>query len=156
MANANAFIRAHHRHHQPVRAFQRYFQLGVAADGKLVGIAIVGPPVARMLDRRTICEVSRCCTDGTPHAASLLYAAAARIARDLGYQRIQTYVLAEESGVSLRAAGWEIDATTTGKPWAHHEVRQLRLDGSTRRQDQPTGDKVRWARALATPQRRPA
>ena len=142
LREANAYVRAHHRHHQPVRGCR--FTIGAAEGERLCGVVIVGMPVARAVDFRTTCEVTRCCTDGTRHVASLLYAAAARAARAMGYQAIQTYTLAEESGISVRAAGWRFDADVRGKPWAHNEVRQLRLDGTTRRQDQPTGDKQRW------------
>jgi hypothetical protein len=144
---ANAFIRQHHRHHQPVRGCR--FVLGAARDGVCVGVLIASRPVARLVDATRTVEVARCCTDGTPNACSFLYGAAARIARAMGYARIQTYLLAEESGVSLRAAGWQIDAHTRGHRWDPLEAAQLFLDGSTRRRDQPETDKVRWARVLA-------
>lgn len=147
LREANAFVRAHHRHHQPVRRAR--FQLAAWQAEVLVGVAICGRPVARAYDPLRVLEVTRLCTDGTKNACSLLYAAAARVAREMGFERVQTYVLAEESGVSLRAAGWALVGETAGGAWHHAEEPQLRLDGGTRRQDQPAGPKRRWAKILA-------
>lgn len=82
------------------------FALGVADDDKLVGVAVVGRPIARHLDDKATLEVTRTCTDGTRNANSLLYATAWRITRELGYTRLITYTEAGESGASLRAAGF--------------------------------------------------
>jgi hypothetical protein len=147
LRSANAFIRAHHRHHKPARGCR--FVLAATADGRVVGVLIAGRPVARGVNPAQVLEVTRCCTDGTPNACSFLYGAAARIARAMGYRRIQTYLLAEESGASLRASGWQRDGDVSGRPWDHSSERQLFLDGTTRRQDQPTSAKARWARELA-------
>lgn len=62
-------------------------------------------------------EVNRLCTDGTKNACSFLYAAAARAARAMGYQRIITYTLDTEGGVSLRAAGWHCAGRAGGTAW---------------------------------------
>ncbi len=105
---AGDFVAAHHRHHQ--RPAGGLYAVGVATDEVLVGVAIVGRPVARMLDNGQTAEVTRCCTDGTPHACSMLYAAAWRAARALGYTRLITYTQAGEPGTSLRAAGWRVIA----------------------------------------------
>lgn len=73
-ADACAFVEAWHRHHGPPVGHK--FSLGVAADEVLVGVAIVGRPLARHFDDGRTLEVTRVATDGTPHAASMLYAAA--------------------------------------------------------------------------------
>lgn len=74
LREANAFVRTYHRHHGPVVGWK--FGVGVEDEaGRLVGVAIAGRPVARMLDDGRTLEVLRCCTDGTPHVASMLYAA---------------------------------------------------------------------------------
>lgn len=86
---ARAFITTHHRHHPPPPGIK--FAVGVAADGHLVGVAIVGRPVARHLDDGRTAEVTRTCTDGTTNANSALYGAAWRAARALGYRRLVTY-----------------------------------------------------------------
>lgn len=98
------FIAAHHRHHRPPQGMK--FTLGVAAKGTVVGVAVVGRPIARHLDDGLTAEVTRTYTDGTPNANSALYAAAWRAARALGYQRLITYTEQGESGASLRAAGF--------------------------------------------------
>lgn len=85
LAEANAFVAEHHRHHKPVRGHK--FSLGCMVDGQLVGVAIVGRPVSRYLDDGLTLEVNRLCTDGTQNACSFLYGAAARAARTIGYRK---------------------------------------------------------------------
>src|SRR5678815_3290523 len=97
----NALVAKLHRHHKPVQGHR--FSIGVEHEGKLVGGASVGRPVARMTNQRTVLEVTRLVTDGTKHACSMLYSAAARIGRELGYEKIQTFILAQEPGTSLIA-----------------------------------------------------
>lgn len=142
LAEANALVAKFHRHHFPVVGHR--FSIGCAdADGVLHGAAIVGRPVARKVNHRTCVEVTRLVTDGTPHACSLLYAAAARVARELGYSRIQTYILDTEPGTSLRAAGWQLEGVAGGGDWSNNGTRE-------RRRDQPETRKGRWARTLRT------
>jgi hypothetical protein len=102
------FVAMWHRHHQPPVGHK--FSIGVAAGEKLVGVAMVGRPVARHLDDGRTLEVNRTATDGTPNANSLLYGAAWRAAKALGYRRLITYTQAGESGASLRGAGWTVVA----------------------------------------------
>jgi hypothetical protein len=102
---ANAFVRAHHRHHGAVVGHK--FSIAVSDGVKVCGVAIVGRPVARMLDDGWTLEVTRVATDGTKNACSALYAACWRAARAMGYRRVVTYILSEESGVSVSAAGWK-------------------------------------------------
>jgi hypothetical protein len=94
---------AHHRHHRPPRGMK--FAIGVAEDGLLVGVATVGRPVARHLDDGQTVEVTRPCTLGAANANSMLYGAAWRATRAMGYRRLITYTQQGESGASLRAAG---------------------------------------------------
>src|SRR5687767_10551594 len=101
---ANAFVAKHHRHHKPV--IGHLFSLGAVQGENIVGVAIVGRPVARMRDDGETAEVTRLCTDGTKDACSFLYGAAARAAFALGFKKIGTYILATEPGTSLAAAGW--------------------------------------------------
>jgi hypothetical protein len=75
----------------------------------LIGAVIVGRPVARRVNHQTTLEVTRLVTDGSPNACSFLYGAAARAAKALGYDKIQTYILESELGTSLVAAGWECE-----------------------------------------------
>ena len=113
---ANAFVARLHRHHKPVVG--HLFSLGAVLDGELVGVAIVGRPVARMRDDGLTAEVTRLCTDGTRNACSFLYGAAARAAFALGFKRIGTYILASENGATLKAAGWRLIGETSGGSWS--------------------------------------
>ena len=115
LAEANAFVAQHHRHHKPVTGHK--FSIGCTVEGRLAGVAIVGRPVSRYLDNGLTLEVNRLCTDGTKNACSMLYAAAWRAARAMGYQKIITYTLDTENGASLRAAGWTCAGLAGGKRW---------------------------------------
>lgn len=115
LAAANEFIANLHRHHDPV--YRDKFRVGALVDGKLVGVVQVGRPVSRYLDNGENIEVVRLCTDGTKNVCSFLYAKAARIAKEMGYKKIITYILESESGTSLKAAGWEQEAVTNGVTW---------------------------------------
>jgi len=112
---ACAFVRQYHRHHQPPQGHK--FSLAVAVDGQVVGVAIVGRPVARYLDDGWTLEVTRLCTDGTANACSKLYAACWRATRELGYRELITYILSSEKGVSLEAAGWKCLGRCGGLSW---------------------------------------
>ncbi len=107
-ADARAFVAAWHRHHKPPAG--AVFCLGVAVDETLVGVAMVGRPVARQYDDGLTLEVNRTATDGTTNANSMLYGAAWRAAKALGYCRLITYTQQGESGASLKAAGWRVIA----------------------------------------------
>ncbi len=107
-ADAAAFVDGWHRHNTAPRGHK--FSVGVAVERRLVGVAMVGRPVARAYDDGTTLEVNRVATDGTPNACSMLYAACWRAVKALGYSRLVTYTQATESGASLRAAGWRVVA----------------------------------------------
>ena len=147
LAEANQLVSRLHRHHKPVVGHR--FSLGCERDGHLVGAVIVGHPVSRHATLRETCEVTRLVTDGTRNACSMLYQAAARVCREMGFRRIQTFILASEPGTSLKAAGWTCEGEAGGGQWVKTEIRQLRL-GQTHgnRTDQPTEKKMRWSRTL--------
>lgn len=105
----------HHRHHRPVPGAK--FCIAAAAAGAVVGVAIVGRPVARNSDNGWSLEVNRCCTDGTRNACSFLYGAAWKAAKALGYRRLITYTLPAEGGASLRGAGWKLLGERGGGNW---------------------------------------
>lgn len=115
LATAQAFVDAHHRHNEPPIGHK--FSIGVAKGSELVGVAIVGRPVSRVIQSqaRTL-EVIRTATDGTRNANSMLYGAARRAAFALGYDRLITYTQADESGASLRAAGFRVVASRPPRP----------------------------------------
>lgn len=112
---ANEFVRQHHRHHKPTVGHK--FSIGVQEDGRLVCVAICGRPVSRILDDGYTLEVNRLCTTGTENACSMLYGAAARAAKAMGYRKIITYILESEPGTSLRAAGWQCAGPAGGLEW---------------------------------------
>lgn len=150
LKQAQEFVGALHRHHKSpvghrwsVGAEIVDLETSYARQEthyKLVGVAVVGRPVGRKTPQYSVAEVTRLCTDGTKNACSFLYSLAARIAREMGYERIQTFILSTESGVSLRASGWIFDGMTHSATW------QTR---SGRRTDQPTEQKQRWIKKLA-------
>jgi len=145
LAEANELVAQWHRHHQPTVGHR--FSLGVIDEqGMAHGACIVGRPVARLAgDPRCVLEVVRLVSDGTPNCCSALYSAAARAGKAMGYERIQTYILDEETGTSLKASGWVCEGEAGGGQWKH-------TDGKPRRTDQPTQKKQRWALTLNKPQ----
>jgi hypothetical protein len=127
LRRANAFVAEHHRHHKPCRG--QKFSIGVATDGgELVGVAIIGRPVARHFDDGLTAEVNRSCTDGTPNANSALYGAAWRACRAMGYLRLITYTQEGEGGASLRGAGWSVVGERPARgSWADSSVKDRAL-----------------------------
>ena len=138
LLQANQFIAKHHRHHKPVVGHR--FSLGAFdQDNNLHGVVVVGRPVARLEEPYLVAEVARLATDGTQNCCSFLYGAAARVAKEMGFQKIQTFILDEEQGVTLKASGWSLVAMSKGGQWKH-------TDGRKRRSDQPTCPKKKWER----------
>ncbi|MBE1466197.1 hypothetical protein H4W33_005209 [Kibdelosporangium phytohabitans] len=66
LRQAAQFIATHHRHHRPPAGHK--FSIGVcdAETGRLVGVAVVGRPVARLYDDGDTLEVTRSCTGWHP------------------------------------------------------------------------------------------
>ena len=137
LAEANAFVQQHHRHHRPVVGHK--FSLAAVQDEEVVGIAIVGRPVSRFRDDGRTLEVTRLCTDGTRNSCSFLYGVAARAAFALGYRRVGTYTLPDEGGASLRVAGWELVGPRGGGSWGR--------EGRPRADRHPLQPKWLWERA---------
>lgn len=151
LKDAQAFINEKHRHH--IAAHRDKFRIGCEHNGKLVGVAQVGRPVARGLDDGLTLEVLRLCSDGSKDVCSFLYSRAARIAKELGYKRIITYILSTESGSSLKAAGWQLDAAEVGGgSWSRksrpRDLKSTQLGIFEERQKYPTEIKQRWIRWL--------
>lgn len=136
LAEANAFVQQHHRHHRPVVGHK--FSLAAVQDGQMVGVAIIGRPVSRYRDDGLTLEVTRLCTLGNRNCCSFLYGAAARAAFALGYRRIGTYTLADEGGASLRAVGWQLIGPCGGGSWSRKD--RLRAD------QHPLQPKLLWER----------
>lgn len=141
ISDARAFVDANHRHHPaPVSGL---FAVGVSLEGRICGVAIVGRPVARALQDGWTAEVTRLCTTGENNACSMLYGAAWRAARALGWRRLVTYTLPEEGGASLRAAGWRLIGEAGGGSW--NTPSRPRVDRH------PTQRKLRWEREAVQP-----
>jgi hypothetical protein len=135
LSDANAFVKRWHRHHPPVVGHK--FSIAVAdSECNVVGVAIIGRPVARSLDNGWTLEVTRVATDGTHNACSALYGAARRAAFALGYRRLVTYTLATESGSSLVGSGWKTIGEAGGGSWNRRS--RPRVD------KHPTQVKIRW------------
>ena len=138
LKQANEFVDKLHRHHDPV--YRDKFRLGCEVNGKLVGVIQCGRPVSRCLDDGNTLEVVRCCTDGTKNVCSFLYSRMARIAKEMGYKKIITYILENEGGYSLKASGWHKEADTQGKNWS--------CPSRPRETTAPTCNKQRWAKEI--------
>jgi len=139
LAEANEFVRLHHRHHKPVVG--HLFSLAAAVGDTIVGVVIVGRPVSRFRDDGLTAEVTRLCTDGTANACSFLYGAAAKAAFALGFQTIGTYILASEPGTSLTACGWRNLGERGGGSWTRQS--RPRVDKN------PTQTKLLFERTVA-------
>lgn len=134
---ACAFIAIHHRHHKPPQGHK--FSIGVADEtGTIRGVATIGRPVARLLDKGFTLELTRVATDGCPNACSALSRAAWRATRALGYTKLITYTLKEEGGASLRGAGWKLIGETRGDTWNRPNGDRPRVDLH------PLQTKMRW------------
>jgi hypothetical protein len=133
-AEASEFVSRHHRHHIPPVGAK--FSLGLNDGEKVVGVAIVGRPVARMSDNGWTLEVTRLCTDGTPNACSALYAACWRATRALGYRKLITFILDSEPGTSLLASNWRLVGECGGGSWSR--ASRPRIDAH------PLQKKMRW------------
>ena len=116
---ANEFVLANHRHNKPVAGHK--FSIGLFDNDKLIGVAICGRPVARMADDGLTLEVLRVCTDGTRNANSMLYSRVKKIAQVMGYKKVLTYTLTEESGSSLRAVGAQKDGIVKPREWSREK-----------------------------------
>lgn len=135
---AALFVERHHRHHKAPQGHK--FSLGLFINKKLIGVAIVGRPTARLLGGKGILEVTRLCTDGTRNACSQLYSAAAREAKKRGAVKIITYILVSENGASLKASGWQKDKEVKGQ--SHNRPSRPRADKA------PICAKKRYAKDL--------
>lgn len=112
LKEANALVSDRHRHHRSVIGCR--WAIGAMKAEQLVGACIVGRRQARLSEQYLECSVTRLVTFGGKNECSFLYGAAARIAREMGYERIWTEILESEPGTSLKAAGWTFSHLTRG------------------------------------------
>lgn len=134
LREARAYVERHHRHHKAPQG--GIFALAVSKGGQVRGVAIVGRPVARNAADGWTAEVTRVCTDGARNACSMLYGAAWRACRAMGYRRLITYTLPSECGASLRGAGFKLVGEAGGGSWNRKD--RPRVD------THPTQTKLRW------------
>ena len=135
---ASSYINANHRHHKATVGCKFCISV-VGLDGQIHGVAVCGRPVSRHLDDGMTLEINRVCTDGAMNACSMLYGACCRIAKEMGYRKVITYILESESGTSLKASNFVCEGEAGGIRWTG-----CRNKG----QDIPAEMKTRWVRTL--------
>lgn len=122
LAQANSFAAKQRENYRPFRG--RRFAIGCAMDEKLVGIVILGKPVDEALDDGLTLAVNYIHATGGRTAYGMLYGAAARAAKALGYCRIIAFLPENISSSGLRAAGWKCAGPVeSGKPQAPKKLR---------------------------------
>lgn len=141
LKQANEIIEKWHRHHKPVVGHRFSIAAFDFETKKIKGIAVVGRPVARKVDQYDVAEVTRLVTDGAKNACSFLYSACARICKEMGFYKIQTYILESEPGTSLIASGWQFKSIAGGGDWNCNARKN-------RRTDQPQIKKKRYEKIL--------
>jgi hypothetical protein len=119
LREANDFVEAFRRHNGRTSRDGGKFAIGCSHDNNLVGVAIVGRPISRLLDDSFTAEVLRTCTneEAPKGAVSFLYAACWRVYRAMGGMKLVTYTLTSESGASLRGSGWKVVAEVKPCTW---------------------------------------
>ncbi len=133
---AKRIVEELHRHHGSSGSAR--FAVAVADEsGAIRGVALIGRPVARVLDDGWTLEVNRVATDGCPNACSALYGAARRMGAALGYHRLVTYIRADEPGSSLRGAGWQSEGAIRARSW--------NMPGRARRDKTEIVRRERWS-----------
>lgn len=143
---AKSFVARHHRHNKPSVSWK--FGNGLEVCGELVGVAMAGRCVARALDKRGNIEITRVCVVEHKNANSRLYGAILRAAKALGYEIAYTYTLKSESGASLRAVGFEIDAELRPRATWNCKARQRVQVDLFGNETRPPDAKIRWIKRL--------
>lgn len=152
LKDAQNYINKFHRHHEA--AHRDKFRIAAMEDGEIIGVVQVGRPVSRVLDDGHTLEVLRLCTTGEKNVCSFLYSRAARIAKEMGYTKIITYILESETGTSLKASGWKLEADGVGGsdwnvPSRPREVVASQMSLFPEKQKYPVGvKKQRWVKLL--------
>lgn len=135
---ASDFVNQHHRHHKATVGCK--FCIGLYEEETLIGCAVCGRPVSRRYDDGMTCEINRVCVlENKPNACSQLYGACCRIAKDMGYTKIITYILESELGTSLKASNFTCEGIAGGTHWTGER---------NKGQPIPHEMKTRWVRQL--------
>jgi hypothetical protein len=148
------FVDEIHRHHRRPQGHKFSISL-VDKAGETVGVIIVGRPVARHLDDGWSAEVTRLAVkENTPNGCSMLYGAARRAAKAMGYEKIYTYILDLETGTSLKASGWKLEDNVKGSmAWKLRKEKQQTLFPFEKKRNLAKVqdlDKQRWSICLKT------
>lgn len=69
----------------------------------------------------------------------MLYGACCRVAKEMGYKKVITYILESENGASLKASNFICEGLAGGTHWTGKRDRG---------QDIPREKKTRWVRIL--------
>ena len=125
------FVRRVHRRLPRIQGAM--WAVSVWAHGDMVGVALVGHPARELMDD-TLAVLRVAVIEGHKNGCSALYGACSRAARAMGAANLVTYTHGDESGVSLKAAGW-IDGgwTDGGEHDRPSRPRQLALDPEPKR-----------------------
>jgi hypothetical protein len=145
LREANDFVEQWHRHSSRTSNDGGKFAIGLEHDGQLVGVAIAGRPVQRLLQVPGAAELLRLCTspDAPKGAGSKLYARVKRIWQLMGGTTLHTYTLKRESGATMRGAGIHEGAADVrgGRQWDTPKRRR-------RRKAIYAEPKVRWTEKI--------
>jgi len=135
------FINKYHRHHQAPQGHR--FSVGLSDGKDLVGVAIAGNPVARHNDDGYTLEITRCCVKSGiyKNGVSKLVSSVYQAGKALGFKKIISYILDEESGTSLKACGFHLDRLSEGGSWNSQTRR--RIDKA------PIGPKKKWIKQIS-------
>jgi hypothetical protein len=136
---ARTFIDEYHRHH--VAPQGNKFSIALYDGDLVVGVIIAGRPISRHQDDQLTLEVTRCCVkEAYKNGVSKLYSSVCRVAEAMGYRRVITYTLTDESGASMRASNFKLMKKTNGGSWN---------SACCQRNDKhPTGPKYLWERQI--------
>ena len=135
---ASDYVNQYHRHHKATVGC-KFCIAAVDDSGQIHGVAVCGRPVSRHLDDGVTLEINRVCTDGTRNACSMLYGACCRIAKEMGYKKVITYILESENGASLKASNFICEGKAGGTHWTGSRNRGQKI---------PAEMKKKWVRIL--------
>lgn len=143
LRRANDFVESYHRHNRRTARDGGKFACAVADGASVVGVAIVGNPLSATLMDGFTAEVLRVCVCPTAprNSNSFLYGACRRLWFEMGGTRLVTYTLTDETGASLRGAGWRLADTIRG-----HSIKDWGKSDHLHRSEQPIfgATKRRW------------
>lgn len=149
ITEAKRHVNDYHGHNEAPVGWK--FGTGVAFNGELVGVAMVGRATGRGIDQRLDVEITRVCITERgryKNAGSMLYGAACRMAAAGGYRDAYTYTLDEEDAACVRAAGFELDAELPARPTWDTPTRPRYDHDLFGKRKRPDGPKKRWVRHL--------